>query len=641
MAYTDYLDTVQKFYVGYCQRPADPGGLIYWAGKLDEAGGNQNAIIAAFSTSAESTTLYGTIDSSNIGTVVDSIYTALFGRVADAGGKAYYVAGFNAGTFTAGTIALNVLNGSTGDDRLAINNKVAAANLFTATIDPGLDGRDYQATYSGDADAVAARTWLTGVTLNPVTVPDQAETTAAIQTSIANLGDPILLRAAGTFTLTANAPSITEPFAGTKVMTFALTLGSVPTEAVTVNYATQTSGTATSGTDFVAATGTVTFAAGQTVANVSVVVNSDATAEGDETVAVKFSGTALVADVTGTGTILANDTVGNTVVLTAGVDAPVLTANDDTINTDAPTQLTIADTVAAGAGTDKLSITPTINVAYTLDDAIFTNVTGIDKIVLLDTGTGAQTITTGTQFQHAFDAAGVDLDTTSTTGTMTINLGAVTGPLTLTTHSTTGSQTITTPVGSVIATVNATSTTGPVGITTGAGADVVTLTTADVGAPGNVIATGAGNDSITILNCTATTNGNTITPGLGADTITITTSTAKNVIVIANADSGVTVASADRIVGFLAANDTLKMGTVATAGVNYVEAGAAVASFAAAHTAADTAFAASGTVQMYSFQWDATNGYLFKDADLNGVADQVVVLVGITDATISAANINA
>jgi len=314
----------------------------------------------------------------------------------------------------------------------------------------------------------------------------------------------------------------------------------------------------------------------------------------------------------------------------------VLGPNDDTINTNAPTQLTSADTVAAGAGTDTLSITPTIDVAFTLDDAIFTNVTGIDKMVILTSGTGAQTIVTGAQFQHAFDAAGVDLDTTSSTGDMVINLSAVTGPLTLTTHSTTGSQTITTPAGSGIATVTATSTTGAVSITTGAGADVVTLTTTDTLGPGSVITTGAGNDTITILNATATTNGNTITGGLGADTITFTNDTSKNVNVIGNGESGITLASADRITGFLAANDSLKMGIVASAGVNYVEAVAAVADFAAALTAANTAL--NGTV-LYSFQWDGANGYLFQDTGVDGTADQVVVLVGIVGTGIAAANI--
>ena len=35
MAYTDYFDTVEKIYIAYYQRPADPSGLIYWAARLE------------------------------------------------------------------------------------------------------------------------------------------------------------------------------------------------------------------------------------------------------------------------------------------------------------------------------------------------------------------------------------------------------------------------------------------------------------------------------------------------------------------------------------------------------------------------------------------------------------------------------
>jgi len=189
---SSYFDTVQKTYIGYYQRPADPGGLIYWAERLYATGGNLTEIIEAFANSAESQALYGTINSSNISTVVNGIYNALFGRNAEAEGLNYYVNGFNSGHFTAATIMLNVLYGAQNEDLQSINNKLTAANLFTRTIDPELDCRDFQVTYAGNADAIAARNFLAFVTWNPVTVPTQDETTAYIKTNIANPGDPIL-----------------------------------------------------------------------------------------------------------------------------------------------------------------------------------------------------------------------------------------------------------------------------------------------------------------------------------------------------------------------------------------------------------------------------------------------------------------
>jgi len=203
MAYTDYYDTVQKVYIGYYQRPADPGGLIYWAGKLYAAGGNLSGIMSAFASSAESTALYGTITSANISTVVTGFYNSMFGRVAETAGLNFWVNSFNAGTYTPATIMLNILYAAQNEDLLSVNNKLTTANLFTRTIDPEIDGRSYQATYSGDPDAVAARTWLANVTWNPITIPIQSEVTTFMQTSIANTGDPILAATPGqTITLT-------------------------------------------------------------------------------------------------------------------------------------------------------------------------------------------------------------------------------------------------------------------------------------------------------------------------------------------------------------------------------------------------------------------------------------------------------
>jgi hypothetical protein len=188
-----YFDTVQEVYIGYYQRPADPGGLLYWAQRLYGTNGNLNEIIEAFANSSESLSLYGTITSSNISTLVDRIYMALFNRPAEAEGKAYYVEGFNAGRFTAAKIMLNVLYGAQNQDLLSINNKVSASNVFTRTIDPELVGYNLQATYAGNSDAIAGRDFLTFVTWNSSTVPTQEETRLFVQTYIADPGDPILI----------------------------------------------------------------------------------------------------------------------------------------------------------------------------------------------------------------------------------------------------------------------------------------------------------------------------------------------------------------------------------------------------------------------------------------------------------------
>lgn len=212
MAVKDQYALVQKLYVAFYQRPADPAGLQYWAQQIDTAGGNQTQAIKAFATSAESTALYGAITSANIDAVVTNIYQALFGVAPDAAGKKFYVDGFNAGTFNAGTIALNVLNGAQNADLVSINNKLTVANSFTAQVDGRAlsdanfgTGTTFAVTYDSN-DIAKAKAVLTGVTTTALT---DAQVKTYLQTNIANTGDPILVVPPQSFTLTANVETVT------------------------------------------------------------------------------------------------------------------------------------------------------------------------------------------------------------------------------------------------------------------------------------------------------------------------------------------------------------------------------------------------------------------------------------------------
>ena len=222
MAAANYFEIVQNLYIAYYQRPADPAGLKYWPDQIEAKGGVASSIVNAFATSPESIALYGPINATNIGDVVDKIYLALFNRVPDAAGKQFYVDGFTAGTFTAGTIALDVLNGATNGDNTAIQNKVQVANAFTAQID-GRDltdpafgtGTSFSATYSGDADAQAARNILKAVTSDPTTVLSPVQVTEQIKTKIADTGDKILTSTGLTFKVTENPTTHAVSFDGT------------------------------------------------------------------------------------------------------------------------------------------------------------------------------------------------------------------------------------------------------------------------------------------------------------------------------------------------------------------------------------------------------------------------------------------
>jgi hypothetical protein len=102
--------------------------------------------------------------------------------------------------------------------------------------------------------------------------------------------------------------SITEGNTGTKSATFTLTLSAASGRTVSVNYATA-NGTATAGSDYVAKSGTVTFAAGTTTQTISITINGDVIKEANETFFVNLSSptNVTIARAQGVGTILNDD----------------------------------------------------------------------------------------------------------------------------------------------------------------------------------------------------------------------------------------------------------------------------------------------------------------------------------------------
>ncbi len=108
--------------------------------------------------------------------------------------------------------------------------------------------------------------------------------------------------------ISINDMTVTEKNTGTSNVTLTVTLSAASTQSVTLNYATS-NGTAISGSDFIASTGTVTFAPGVTSRTIAVAVRGDSLDEADENFSVVLSAptNATIADNTGIVTILDND----------------------------------------------------------------------------------------------------------------------------------------------------------------------------------------------------------------------------------------------------------------------------------------------------------------------------------------------
>ena len=191
---TDYHDVVQKIYVGYFGRPADPGGLAFFAERFltlnaptnIEAMGNAyganadvRALIDVFGTSAESQALYPGDNS----VFMDAVYRNLFGRAADPAGKAFWVGKLNANNDTRANAAVNIMAGALGSDVDIINKKMAVATYFTNALVTPLQ----RAAYSGLEANVGIRTMLSTVTTSTDTTAFRPTVNAAIAALVANV----------------------------------------------------------------------------------------------------------------------------------------------------------------------------------------------------------------------------------------------------------------------------------------------------------------------------------------------------------------------------------------------------------------------------------------------------------------------
>jgi dihydropteroate synthase len=130
----DNTTEIQKLYVAYFNRPADPSGLQFWNTQMATNANFYQTISHAFSTSAEYQAAYGNKSTHD---VVDSVYMNLFGRHAEAGatGIDFWVNALDKGLMTVDNAVTQIAAGAQGNDRVVFNGRVAVATSFTAHLD--------------------------------------------------------------------------------------------------------------------------------------------------------------------------------------------------------------------------------------------------------------------------------------------------------------------------------------------------------------------------------------------------------------------------------------------------------------------------------------------------------------------------
>jgi large repetitive protein len=192
----------------------------------------------------------------------------------------------------------------------AIAGKDYVATSGTLTFTPGQTSQTVTVQVNGDVIDENDETFFLDLSTPSNATIAQAQ---AVATIIDNDPAP---------TLSITSQSITEGNSGTQTMTFTVTLSGASEKPITVNYGTN-NGTATAGSDYTVASGTLTFNPGETTKTIGVTVLADTINEANETFAVVLTNptNATIATATGTGTILNDDpaiTAANFAIITEG-----------------------------------------------------------------------------------------------------------------------------------------------------------------------------------------------------------------------------------------------------------------------------------------------------------------------------------
>lgn len=173
------MATIQGVYVALFGRPADPTGLAYF-NSVTKNGADLSKIGDLASTQEYKDRFAG----QNNVQIVTSIYQSLYNRTPEAAGLNFFVDALNKGTLSINNIAIAILDGAQGSDKTIVNNKIAAADAFTKSLDTAIE----IGSYAGNNAAAAGVAFLKPVNESPNSIPNQTAIDASIKAIVDTTG---------------------------------------------------------------------------------------------------------------------------------------------------------------------------------------------------------------------------------------------------------------------------------------------------------------------------------------------------------------------------------------------------------------------------------------------------------------------
>jgi hypothetical protein len=361
---------VQQLYIAYFNRPADFFGLTFQTAQANQFG--LQFVADQFSKSPEYIATYAGMDT---GDIVNTIYLNLFGRMAEPAGLKFWgdLLKDPKSGITVGNAAITIATGAINDDKVAVANKLVAANAFYASLDTNAE----IVGYSGAAANQVLKTWMTGVTtqatldasIAPAALTVVSANAAAAHDAVSNVGTTTALTVgidafagtAGNDTINSVIDSALSGLdninggAGNDILNIASNVAlTIPASAIVKNVETANLTAATTvGVALVVATAAdISGWTGLTKANVTAGTTANVKAAATTDV---VANAASHATVTGGNNVTASSATGNLVLdgaagsVMASTDAGAITisAAGGAINANSATTVTVTGAKAA------------------------------------------------------------------------------------------------------------------------------------------------------------------------------------------------------------------------------------------------------------------------------------------------------